>query len=684
MTRTASFAVLFLLSLQQLRAGEPPLKPLVTGLTNPRSVAVGPDGRIYIAAGSDTGKEGSGTILVLDKGKAVPFVTGLDQPRGLATFQKWLFVAGKQQVWRVGANGKADVFAGRDAFPKPPGELADLVIDPESGNVYVSDTQGPAKQTGAIYRINPKGKISVVTDAERVPELVRPGALVQDGASHLLLLDSGTGLLLRIRLADGSAEKVAGGLDGLGAQPGGLAWDRHGRLYVSNGTTGQVRVIGRPGEDSKLLAGGFASTADIALDPTGKFILVTDPKAGTLTAVPARVPGAEVDERPFPLEAVVAFPELRWTGWEPVSPAGVQSPLRPIVLTHAGDGSGRVFVATQQGVIHVIPAGARPDKTHVFLDIHDRVRYSDKENEEGFLGLAFHPRYRRNRELFVFYTDRKAAPKHVNVLVRYRVHKDNPDRADPDSAEEILRIERPYWNHDGGTLCFGPDGYLYVVLGDGGAGGDPQNNGQSLTSWLGRILRIDVDAKEGGKAYAVPADNPFAGRPDARPETWAYGLRNVWRMAFDRKTGVLWAADVGQNLYEEIDLIVKGGNYGWKLREGLHPFGPKGSGPRPDLIDPIWEYHHSVGVCIIGGHVYRGSALPELDGHYIYGDFTTGKIWALRHDAAAGRVVASRPIRSPGQPMLSFGEDEAGEAYFLTTSLTGKAIYRFQRATGAP
>jgi glucose/arabinose dehydrogenase len=169
------------------------------------------------------------------------------------------------------------------------------------------------------------------------------------------------------------------------------------------------------------------------------------------------------------------------------------------------------------------------------------------------------------------------------------------------------------------------------------------------------------------------------GRDDARPETWAYGLRNVWRMAFDRKTGRLWAADVGQNLYEEIDLIEKGGNYGWKLREGFHPFSPKGSGPRKDLIEPIWEYHHAIGLSITGGHVYRGKKLPELDGAYIYGDYVSGKIWALRYDEAKKRVVENRPIPDRNMPLPSFGEDEQGEVYYLTFTRSHRAIYKFVR-----
>jgi glucose/arabinose dehydrogenase len=236
-----------------------------------------------------------------------------------------------------------------------------------------------------------------------------------------------------------------------------------------------------------------------------------------------------------------------------------------------------------------------------------------------------------------------------------------------------------FWNHNGGTLCFGPDGYLYVALGDGGAAADPFNNAQDLGRVFGKVLRLDVDHKDPGKNYAIPRDNPFLGRPGARPEVWAYGLRNVWRMAFDRKTGDLWAGDVGQDLYEEIDLLIRGGNYGWRLREGLHPFVPQGSDRRPDLIDPIWEYRHDIGKCIIGGAVYRGRLLPELEGLYLYADYISNKLWALRYDRASRRVVANRSIRDPNVPVLSFGEDEQGEVYFLTFSVTGQGIYRFVR-----
>lgn len=369
---------------------------------------------------------------------------------------------------------------------------------------------------------------------------------------------------------------------------------------------------------------------------------------------------AEIDERPLPIGVVDAFPQIRIP--------------RPVIVTHAGDGSRRLFVGSQFGEIHVFPKDSATEETKVFLDIRSRVAFQDIEDEEGLLGLAFHPKYKENGQFFVYYTLND--PPHTSVISRFRVLANDPDRADPQSEEEILRIPQPYWNHNGGTLLFGPDGYLYIGLGDGGGTRDPRGHGQNLGTLLGSILRIDVDRTEGKLKYAIPADNPFVGRAGACPEIWAYGLRNVWRMAFDRETGVLWAADNGEDLWEEIDLIERGGNYGWSLREGRHKFGRNGSEARPDLIEPIWEYHHRVGVSIIGGCVYRGPRLPQLHGAYLYGDYVTGAIWALRYDPQQRQVTENRPIKSSGLPVITFGEDEDREVY-VTTLLGGGILYQF-------
>jgi quinoprotein glucose dehydrogenase len=369
---------------------------------------------------------------------------------------------------------------------------------------------------------------------------------------------------------------------------------------------------------------------------------------------------SEVDTRPLPIRAEDAFPNVRIT--------------LPVVLTHAGDGSRRMFVGSQLGDIHVFPKDRATEETEVFLDLRSKVVYDEVENEEGLLGLAFHPRYKDNGQFFVYYTTTDAP--HTSVISRFRVSATDPNRADPKSEEEIMRIPQPDWNHNGGTLEFGPDGYLYIGLGDGGGTRDPHGHGQNLATLHGSILRIDIDRKAGDQNYAVPKDNPFVDRPGARPEIWAYGLRNVWRMAFDRQTNLLWAADNGEDLWEEIDIIARGGNYGWNLREGKHKFGLQGSEARPDLIEPIWEYRHRPVGSIIGGCVYRGLRVPELQGAYLYGDYITGALWALRYDAQQGQVTENRSIQSSGLPVLTFGQDEDSEVY-VTTNLGGGIIYSF-------
>lgn len=371
-----------------------------------------------------------------------------------------------------------------------------------------------------------------------------------------------------------------------------------------------------------------------------------------------------------------AFPGISWSGFSGTDEGGKTQAFRPIIVTHAGDGSNRTFVATQHGVIHVLPAGGKPAASTVFADLSDRVVYKDNENEEGFLGLAFHPKFRQNGQFFAYYTSKRHKP-HTSVVSRFKVSANDAGKFDAAFEEEVLTVPQPFWNHNGGTICFGPDGYLYVALGDGGAGNDPQGNGQNLETWLGKILRIDIDRKDAGLNYAIPKDNPFVGKEKARAEIFALGLRNPWRMAFDRKSGTLWAADVGQNLWEEIDLIMKGGNYGWGRREGTHPFGASAAPPNPGMVEPIFEYDHLVGSSITGGHVYRGTKVPALAGKYLYADYVTGKLWALHYDEQAKKVVSNEAIPSPKMPVISFGEDEAGESYFMIVTADGQGIYRF-------
>ena len=358
-------------------------------------------------------------------------------------------------------------------------------------------------------------------------------------------------------------------------------------------------------------------------------------------------PPQPMPDTPLAVKAVRAFPELKFR--------------RPVLLTNAGDGSNRIFVCSQPGKIFVFPNKPDVEEADLFLDWEKKTIYKDEEFEEGILGLAFHPKFKTNGEFFMYYTE----VPHISVISRFKVSKSDPNKADPASEEQILRIPQPFWNHNGGTICFGPDGYLYIGLGDGGNANDPFKNGQNPKTILGKILRIDVDHKDAGKNYAIPKDNPWVGQADAAPEAFAMGIRNTWRMSFDRKTGTLWQADVGQDLWEEINIITKGGNYGWNLREGLHKF-KDGSDAKPELIEPVWEYHHTIGKSITGGVVYRGKKVPELDGCYLYGDFVSGKLWGLKYDDKAKKVAANYLLQGDNLPVMTYGEDEAGEVYFTT------------------
>lgn len=376
------------------------------------------------------------------------------------------------------------------------------------------------------------------------------------------------------------------------------------------------------------------------------------------------------------LKVEPAFPNLTWKDWNGETADGLPEALRPIVITNAADGSGRTFVADQRGRVWSFTGGEKATESKIFFDIRDRVTYKDNENEEGLLGFAFHPQFKKNGQFFVYYTSN--TEPHLSVVSRFTANDDHSEGV-KESEKLVIKIPQPYWNHNGGTIAFGPDGKLYIGLGDGGSGNDPHGNGQKSDTLLGKILRIDVDHPTANVGYSIPEDNPYVGKSGYSPEIWATGFRNLWRIAFDRQTGDLWAADVGQNLWEEINIVTKGGNYGWSLREGQHPFGPGGSGPRADLVEPVFEYDHQVGVSITGGTVYRGKRIPELVGKYIYADYVTGKMWALKYDTKAQKVISNEKIPSQPLPVITFGEDEEGEVYFAVVSGDGKGIFRFAK-----
>lgn len=380
----------------------------------------------------------------------------------------------------------------------------------------------------------------------------------------------------------------------------------------------------------------------------------------------------------------------------------------PVALASPPDGSGRLFVVDRIGVIYVLSAAGEIAREH-FLDLRDEiVTLRQDYDERGLLGLAFHPQYRSNGRFLVYYSAPAAADApanwdHTAHLSEFLVSGSDPGRADKASERVILRVHQPQANHNGGCVVFGPDGYLYLSLGDGGAGNDrglghpPMGNGQDVTTLLGSILRIDVDQ---GDPYGVPADNPFVGK-EGRDEIFAYGLRNAFRFSFDAGGDrQLYAADVGQELWEEVDIVVKGGNYGWNIREGAHCFEPDDPDNPPDdcpdtgrlgepLIDPIVEYGHpfmagGIGTAVIGGFVYRSEAIPELQGRYVFGD------WSTAGHRPDGLILVASPPARDGQPwdlhelsvatsrdgrlgsyVLGFGQDADLELYVLTTERVG-------------
>ncbi len=395
------------------------------------------------------------------------------------------------------------------------------------------------------------------------------------------------------------------------------------------------------------------------------------PDAEDLTPSRCRIPPAPDLS---PLRVARAFPNLTFN--------------QPIYLTSARDGSDRLFVVEKRGVIHVFPNNPNVVQSQVFLDLTDRVFSRTGNDERGLLGLAFDPDFARNGYFWVNYTT--LGPGTPTTISRFSVQPGNPDAGNPASEVIALRFIQPYGNHNGGMVDFGPDGHLYVGVGDGGGSGDPDDHGQNLSTLLGTILRMDVSNLGPNGEYRVPPDNPFVNQPPARPEIWAWGLRNPWRFSFDRLTGQLWAADVGQRRIEEIDVITRGGNYGWRKKEGFDCYNPVEGCDQPDFIAPVAQYSHEVGLSITGGYVYRGARLPEMSGSYIYGDFGNGQIFAvvstddeeaespLGHKTARGNKVVE--LAQTGIKISSFGEDEAGEIYIVDYALGG--IHQLERAGG--
>lgn len=331
---------------------------------------------------------------------------------------------------------------------------------------------------------------------------------------------------------------------------------------------------------------------------------------------------------------------------------------RPVDFQHAGDGTNRVFVVEQRGVITVFTDDPETDQSTTFLDISGPV--DDQSNEEGLLGLAFHPNYSSNGFFYVNYTVNNPARTRIS---RFSVSAGNPDQADPASEQILLEFSQPFGNHNGGQLGFGPDGYLYIATGDGGSAGDPEENGEDLTTLLGGILRIDVDQTSGDLPYAIPANNPFAGNSEnIREEIFAYGLRNPWRFSFDAQTGQLWTGDVGQNAMEEINIIENGGNYGWNTTEGDLCFDPSNNCDTQGITLPVLTYRHDQGDrSVTGGFVYRGTELTELSGQYIYADFVSGRVWAA--DISDLNSLSVRQLVDTNLGISSFGVNADQELF---------------------
>jgi glucose/arabinose dehydrogenase len=339
----------------------------------------------------------------------------------------------------------------------------------------------------------------------------------------------------------------------------------------------------------------------------------------------------------------------------------------PVFVTHAGDGSGRLFIVEQGGTVRIFRGGALLPQP--FLDLSASISTG---GERGLLGLAFHPKFKTNRLFYVAFTDRSGD----FAVSELRVSATNPNVRQPGSGRRLLTIDHPLSNHNGGMIAFGPGGYLYIGTGDGGGGGDPNNRAQNTNSLLGKLLRIDVNGRTRSLQYRIPPLNPYVGK-SGRDEVYSRGLRNPWRFSFDRATRDLFIADVGQDRYEEIDRATRtgawgrGANYGWRVMEGNACYRPSSGCSKSGKVRPIAVYDHSLGCSITGGYVYRGSMWPTLQGGYFYGDYCSGRIWAFASRASA--PVSPVQLLDTSLSISSFGEDQAGEVYVVDH---GGAVYR--------
>jgi glucose/arabinose dehydrogenase len=371
------------------------------------------------------------------------------------------------------------------------------------------------------------------------------------------------------------------------------------------------------------------------------FLLIT--ASGPLEGCSANASQDPIDSEVKSVALVAAFPALSFR--------------RPLDLKAAPGQPLYLYVVEQAGQVSVFENRSDVKSKSRILDIDSRV--DDSSNEMGLLGLAFHPDFEQNGFLFLNYT---AGNPRRTVIARYSADPADPTAPiNPGSEHIVMEIPQPYGNHNGGGVAFGPDGYLYIGMGDGGAGGDPQENGQNTGTLLGAMLRIDVDNTSGSRQYAIPPDNPFVGQSNARPEIWAYGLRNPWRFSFDESTGRLWAGDVGQNNVEEIDILEAGMNYGWNTMEASRCFDPKTDCDQSGLVLPVAEHDRREASSITGGYVYRGSAVPDLVGLYVYADYVTGRIWALS-DNGDGSFDGEQ-LFDTELAIASFGVDGNRELY---------------------